>query len=170
MEKTASEPNSDVRIVNLTSVAYKTTPAKIIDFETLKTDQANIGRLVAPGKWARYGQSKLANLLYARSLAKYHPDITTVSIHPGYIRTDLFAETNFIDRLPIVFMARGNWTPVEQGCWNEVWAATTRRENLENGAYYEPVAKKITPSTAAGRDDELAEKLWQWTGKELEAY
>jgi NAD(P)-dependent dehydrogenase (short-subunit alcohol dehydrogenase family) len=170
LEKTAAEPNSDVRIVNLTSVAYRTTVASGIEFDTLKTEQASVGRLTAPGKWARYGQSKLANLLYAQSLAKKYPGITSVSLHPGYIRTELFAQTSFMDRLPVVIMARGNWTPVEEGCWNTVWAATTPKSKLENGAYFEPVAKKITPATSFARDDELAEKLWSWTQKELETF
>ena len=170
MEATRAQPDADVRIVNLTSTAYKTNPVHGIEFDSLKTDQADIGRLVAPGKWARYGQSKLANMLYARLLAKYHPDVMSVAVHPGYIKTDLFSNTSFIDRLPVVAMARGNWTPVEQGCWNQVWAATTARRNLENGAYYEPVAKKTTPSTSFSRDEGLAEKLWVWTQKELERF
>jgi NAD(P)-dependent dehydrogenase (short-subunit alcohol dehydrogenase family) len=170
LEKTAAEPDSDVRIVSLTSVAYKTTPTTGIEFDTLKTEQASIGRLTAPGKWARYGQSKLANLLFPTSLAKKYPSITSVSLHPGYIRTDLFSQTSLMDRIPVIFMAKGNWTPVEEGCWNTVWAATAPKSELENGAYYEPVAKKVKPATAFARDGDLAEKLWDWTQKELEAY
>jgi NAD(P)-dependent dehydrogenase (short-subunit alcohol dehydrogenase family) len=169
LEKTADAPNSDVRIVNLSSVGYKTTPPAGIDFATLKTSQSSIGRLTAPGKWARYGQSKLANLLYARALAKHHPKITSVAVHPGYIRTDLFLQTSVMDRLPVMFMARGKWVPVEQGCWNQTWAATVPKEELMNGAYYEPVAQEVTPETRMGRNDELVERLWEWTEKELKS-
>jgi NAD(P)-dependent dehydrogenase (short-subunit alcohol dehydrogenase family) len=170
LKKTASAPNSDVRVINLSSVGYKTTPSTGIDFATLKTSQPSIGRFTAPGKWARYGQSKLANLLYARTLAQHYPSITSVALHPGYIRTDLFAQTTAFDRLPVVILARGKWVPVEQGCWNQVWAATTPKEKLQNGAYYEPVAEEVVPETKFGRDDELAERLWEWTEKELGAY
>lgn len=170
MEKTASQPGSDVRILSMSSTAYKTTPPTGIQFETLKTDQASIGSLFGPGKWVRYGQSKLANMLYAQALATHHPNIMSVALHPGYIRTDLFSQTSFLDRLPVLVMAGGVWTPVEQGCWNQVWAATTPREKLVNGAYYEPVGKKTVPATSFGKNEKLAEKLWAWTEKKLQAY
>lgn len=41
--------------------------------------------------WAAYAQSKLANLLHARTLAERVKDkgITAVSVHPGWVRTNL---------------------------------------------------------------------------------
>ena len=41
--------------------------------------------------WAAYAQSKLANLLHAKSLAARVGDkgITAVSVHPGWVRTNL---------------------------------------------------------------------------------
>lgn len=38
-----------------------------------------------------YRQSKLANLVYARELAKRYPNITTVSLHPGVVATAMLA-------------------------------------------------------------------------------
>ncbi|KAK9351817.1 hypothetical protein V1523DRAFT_441596 [Lipomyces doorenjongii] len=35
------------------------------------------------GQWLRYGQCKLANILYACELARRYPNITTVSVHPS---------------------------------------------------------------------------------------
>lgn len=40
--------------------------------------------------WARYGQSKLANVLFTRELASRYPSITSVAVHPGVIKTDLY--------------------------------------------------------------------------------
>jgi len=126
-----------------------------------------------PGpRWTRYGQSKLANMLYARELAKRYPSIKTVSVHPGYIKTDLFANTPFLTALPVrlsVPLGPG-WTPVEQGPYNQTWAGTTARANLENGAYYVPIAQKGKLGTAQSRNDQLASELWNWTQKELETY
>jgi NAD(P)-dependent dehydrogenase (short-subunit alcohol dehydrogenase family) len=41
--------------------------------------------------WAAYAQSKLANVLHARSLARLHAaaGVTAVSLHPGWVRTRL---------------------------------------------------------------------------------
>jgi NAD(P)-dependent dehydrogenase (short-subunit alcohol dehydrogenase family) len=39
--------------------------------------------------WMRYGQSKLANLLYTRELAKRYSAITSVLVHPGIAETGL---------------------------------------------------------------------------------
>lgn len=169
MLKTAEQPGSDVRIINLSSTAYKQAPTEGFAFATLKTDQASLGGMVPGGKWGRYGQSKLANLSYAQALAKRFPTIKTVSIHPGYVKTDLFASTSQLTMLPLRFMVPmdGGWTPVEQGCWNQVWAATTARQNLEDGAYYVPVAKKGKLETAQSRDASLSDRLYEWTEKEL---
>jgi NAD(P)-dependent dehydrogenase (short-subunit alcohol dehydrogenase family) len=170
MLRTAEEPNSDVRIINLTSVAYKTTPSNGIDIDTLKTSQAKMGPVFPPRKWVRYGQSKLANLLYAQELARRYPGITSVSVHPGYVRTDLFASTTFFDRIPVYVMGAGQWLSVAEGPYNQTWAATTKKENLENGGYYEPVAKKGKLATKHSTDRELAERLWEWTEAELKDY
>jgi NAD(P)-dependent dehydrogenase (short-subunit alcohol dehydrogenase family) len=51
MLKTASQPNSDVRIVNLSSVAHTTTPTSGIEFAKLKTKGANYGSFYNPNKW-----------------------------------------------------------------------------------------------------------------------
>lgn len=167
--KTAKEPISDVRIINMSSIAYKQAPKEGIAFDSIKTGQEGLGSMIPGGRWARYGQSKLANMLYARELAKRYPSIKTVSIHPGYIKTDLFAGVPFATTLPLMVMVpmTEGWTPVEQGSYNQTWAGTTARSNLEDGAYYVPIAKKGKLETSQSRDDKLAARLWDWTENEL---
>lgn len=170
MLETAAQSSSDVRIINLTSIAYKTVPSSGIEFATLKTDQSSLDRFYEPSKWVRYGQSKLANMLYARELARRCPSITSVSVHPGFIKTELHGNEGFIDRQIVSILSRGNWTPLEEGSYNQTWAATTAKENLENGAYYEPVSVKGELAIAQARDAKLAEKLWTWTEEQLARY
>ena len=170
MRQTASNPDADVRIIILSSIAYKQAPKVGIAFSTLKSSQDSLGGLIPGGKWTRYGQSKLANMLYARSLAKHYPEITTVAVHPGYIKTDLFASVSFLEGLPVRVMAAGNWTTVAEGPYNQLWAGTTERRNLENGAYYVPIARKGELETRQARDEILVERLWEWTEKELETF
>lgn len=172
LQRTAEEPNSDVRIINMSSVAYTNATSEGIAFDTLKTPQAKLGGMIPGPTWARYGQSKLANMLYARELAKHYPQIKTVAIHPGFIKTDLFSQTSFLmTQFFRVYVPAGEgWTPVSQGPYNQTWAGTTAKQNLESGTYYVPLAKKGQLKTAAARDDKLASKLWDWTQKELQQW
>jgi NAD(P)-dependent dehydrogenase (short-subunit alcohol dehydrogenase family) len=171
LRKTAAEPNSDVRIVNLSSIAYEQAPSCGIEFSTLRTTQSSLGMPLLPGhKWSRYGQSKLANMLYADALAKQYPEITSVSIHPGVIRTDLFNSIDFLTALPVLVINIGNWTPVEEGCYNQVWAATCDKSALKSGEYYVPLCTVGKRTTRQAKDAKLVDELWTWTQKALESF
>ncbi|GAB1207880.1 hypothetical protein APSETT445_006615 [Aspergillus pseudonomiae] len=73
---------------------YQLHPSGGIVFDDLKHTQ-DYGVF---GSWRRYGQSKLANILYARELARRYPDITTVSVHPGVITTGLVENLGWAHR------------------------------------------------------------------------
>jgi NAD(P)-dependent dehydrogenase (short-subunit alcohol dehydrogenase family) len=158
--RTADLPNSDVRIVSVTSEAFSVAPGRTIAFDTLRTTQSGFFRI------ARYGQSKLANLLYARELARRYPQLTSVSVHPGAVKTEGFAKLSFaVTIICYVTNPFSMMTPV-QGAENQLWAATSDKNKMENGAYYTPVGVRgATPSK-----DELVRRLWEWTDKELEGY
>ena len=165
LQSTSKLPGADVRVINMTSVAYKQAPSQGIDFATLKTDQANLGLF---GKWARYGQSKLAQLLYTDELARRYPEITWVSVHPGYIFTGLFDGASFLTKLPVLIMSIGSRTPVEKGHFAQCWAATAPK--VVSGGYYEPIGVEGKRATALARDRELAGRLWEWTQEELKGW
>ncbi|KAI9644743.1 hypothetical protein NHQ30_006770 [Ciborinia camelliae] len=59
LEKTASQPGADVRIIMVTSLAFKGALSGGIQFDKLQTEKD----LPMLGSWLRYDQSKLANLL-----------------------------------------------------------------------------------------------------------
>jgi NAD(P)-dependent dehydrogenase (short-subunit alcohol dehydrogenase family) len=169
MLDTASQPSSDVRIVNLASVAYQSAPPSGIEFAKLKTKDANYGPFYSPNKWLCYGQSKLANILYAKELAARYPSITSVAVHPGFIRTGLHAHESWVDR-QIVNLIADKWVEKEQGAWTQTWAATAGKSQVTSGKYYEPVGVETVPTTKPGKDAELAKRLWEWTEKELESW
>lgn len=63
--KTAkSSVDADVRIVSVSSRGHHFAPRQGIVFESLKTEAQSLGPV------GRYAQSKLANVLFARQLAK----------------------------------------------------------------------------------------------------
>ena len=70
------------RIVNVSSIAHAMT--KGINFDDINSEKSY-------SAWTAYGQSKLANILFTRSLARRleGTTVTTTSLHPGTIRTEL---------------------------------------------------------------------------------
>lgn len=163
--QTASLPNADIRIVILASIAYTLHPQGGIIFKDLKTTQ----EMTLGGTLQRYGQSKLANILYARSLAKRYPEIMSVAIHPGVVSTGLVANLSWWKKALVYLSEWGRIKEPKDGIVNQVWAATGERSGIVSGGYYEPVGM-------VGREDKvsssevLAEELWKWTEKELDGY
>ena len=158
----------DVRLVVLSSFGHTMHPLGGIQFNKL-------GMADAGTKWQRYGQSKLADILLAKGMAKRYPQITSVSVHPGLVRTELGGRVERSMLTPLLRLMR--YTPLyqsaEKGAYNTLWAATTPKANLENGGYYEPVGKTPgKPTSYSGvadicSDEGLADKLWEWTENEL---
>jgi hypothetical protein len=164
--ETAKEPGADVRVVNLSSEGHRLAVSKGIEFDQQALEKENT--------WRRYGASKLANVLFARELAARYPQITSVSLHPGVILTDLFStlRANIFLRVGLwiygivgMFLP-GHYSSPEGGALNTTWCATVDKSELENGAYYKPVGAKSAGSGSA-RDQGLQKKLWEWTEGEL---
>lgn len=173
LEKTAKSqgPNADIRIVVLTSLGFQASamiPGGIM-FDTLKSAQAEPGG-EDMNKWLRYGQSKLANIHFTRELARRYPNITPVVVHPGTVWTDLIHRLSEKDK-KFVEDSNDIIVPAEVGAYNTVWAATTDKKNLKNGGLYMPVGKPgDDKEISQSLDKELAERLWEWTEKEIEPF
>lgn len=163
LQKTA-EKTGDTRIVYLTSTGFMYPFPGGIVFDGVKTTQD-----FGPGsQWARYGQSKLANVIYAAELARRYPSITSVSIHPGVVKTDLIGRLKPEEK-DLVHQVSKVIVEPEEGVYNTCWCATTEKSNIKNGELYLPVGQP-GEHTKESLDKELAEKLWTWTEKELESY
>lgn len=88
----------------LVSSGSATSPSRVVVLTSTAHDMGKIddkdlhyrhGRKY--GNWSAYGQSKLANLLFAKSLADKFKlagsPVTAVSVHPGVIQTNLWRST-----------------------------------------------------------------------------
>ena len=157
--RTAETPNSDVRIVNLSSLGYRVVPSGGIHFQDLRTTQENLG---PASVWVRYGQSKLANILYAKELARRYPSITSVSVHPGVALTDIVTKLSFFKRWLVYVTNLGNVKTPREVAKNQLWAATGEKGELENGGFYEPIAV-VGGQTKYSKSEKLAWELWVWT-------
>ncbi|KAJ2899210.1 NAD(P)-binding protein [Zalerion maritima] len=169
LEKTASasQPGVDARarVVCLSSYGHVSAPKpEGIRFGSLRTEADDLG------PYGRYGQSKLANVLWTRQMARLYPQFTFASIHPGVVRTNLMNNATGSSCAVRVLgkVATKLVTPVDQGARNQLWASVAT-EGIESGEYYEPVGIGGM-ATELGRDMDLAEKLWDWTEKELEPW
>ena len=58
---------------------------------------------------------------------------------------------------------------IPDGTKNQLWAASAPNSDIENGAYYVPVASKNAGSALA-RNEKLAEELWAWTTGEIKKH
>ncbi|KAF4625177.1 hypothetical protein G7Y89_g12993 [Cudoniella acicularis] len=166
--KTSELPDSDVRIVSLSSMGWRSHPRGGVVFDELKTTQEGF-----MGSFIRYGQSKLANIVYASELSKRYPSITSVSIHPSVVTTTLVNDLSAARRALVYVGCYVQGVAVvkpEEGVLSQLWvAAGAHKNDLVNGAFYMPVGilsnnllDKVAKSEAFG------EKLWDWTAKALD--
>ncbi|KAJ9148791.1 NAD(P)-binding protein [Coniochaeta hoffmannii] len=163
LRATAARPEKpDVRVVVLTSAGMGMAPSSGFDESWLRTD----GRAVAT--WTRYGQSKLANALMARELARRCPEITVAAVHPGTVNTalgDPLKQSGILGRAVLLLASPFLATP-EDGAKNQLWAAVS--QNVKSGEYYMPVGVVgWGRGTTNARNDELARRVWEWTEGEL---
>ena len=89
--------------------------------------------------WESYAQSKLANLLHAKALAKRleDTDVTAVSVHPGWVRTNLARHSmplwlqNYVMR---PFMGLIGMIEPWEGAQSSLYAVLA--DDVDPGAYY----------------------------------
>lgn len=165
--KTAVLPGADVRVVALSSIAHVT--AGGIQFAGLKSADGGLAT-----NMTRYGQSKLANILFVRELQRRYGGrgVTAVVVHPGIVRTELYRSV-FGGWWGVGNVVKVFYTSVADGAKGQLWAAVGRKGDgvgeVRGGVYYTPVGVP-EQCTNASKDPELAAKLWDWTEKELEGY
>lgn len=108
---------------------------------------------------AVYGQSKLANILFTRELARRlaADGIVVNAMHPGIVASGFASHGPFY--LPFVYwlMRPLSLTP-EQGADTALWLATAAEAGSVSGGYF--VKRRPGKLSAAARDDEAARRLW----------
>ncbi len=144
------------RVVMVSSGAHRMAPEMGIDFEDLDGKQRY-------DPWANYGQSKLANILFARSLQQRFEGTSKVasSLHPGVIQTNLGRndpegiKTFFENADPATIKT------IPQGAATQCLLAARPDAKDAAGRYYSDC--KPAKASKLAKDDALAEKLWKTT-------
>ncbi|OJA11959.1 hypothetical protein AZE42_08067 [Rhizopogon vesiculosus] len=160
LDQTAAEPNSDVRIVIVSSDVQRIvsgTP-RFRNLDDLNTEYKDV---LFPA-FARYCMTKFANTLYAselqRRLTATGSRITVMSLHPGgvctYFNQPSIPYYQFILK-PIMFLL---FPHPDKGAYNSVFAAASEEVAKERekfrGAYLKPVGK-VSKLTKMARDEGL---------------
>ncbi len=110
--------------------------------------------------WRAYANSKLANILFTRELARRldGTGATANCAHPGVVRTGFGREARLPLRLGLT-LARPFLLSPQRGADTIVYLATSPEVSTATGGYY--VKRRRREPSAAARDDDAARRLWQ---------
>ncbi|XP_031439570.1 retinol dehydrogenase 12 [Clupea harengus] len=135
------------RVINLASVAHLLGKINFEDVNSAKSYHST----------RSYAQSKLANVLFSRELARRVEDlgITVYAVDPGVVHTEIFRHMRRYLQVLVKTCSIFLRTPAE-GSYTTLFCAVT--PDLESGGYYSDCAP-ATCSRAAS-DDRSACKLW----------
>jgi NAD(P)-dependent dehydrogenase (short-subunit alcohol dehydrogenase family) len=143
------------RVVSLTSIA-----ARGGDGARLLANLA--GQDIRYSPMGVYGDSKLADLLLIKGLAKrLPPNVEAFAVHPGVIATPL---AKGMGTLGAVFLAVSKvlgplfLKTVPQGAATTIYAATAPELARQSGAYLADC--RVAKPVAAALDDTLVERVW----------
>lgn len=147
------------RVVNVSSGAYK---AGKIHFE-----DPHLHKGYNPIK--SYAQSKLANVLFTRALARKMSgtSVTVNCLHPGAVGTSIGVDRNtgfgtrimaFVGKLPFFLSP-------EEGAQTAVYLATSPEVVGITGRYYYQQKEQQLKANAV--DDASAERFWTWSEEQV---
>ncbi|MCD2198362.1 SDR family oxidoreductase [Halobacterium sp. KA-4] len=156
--------SGQARVVTQSSMAHESGE---IDFEDLQHEQEY-------DKWEAYGQSKLANVLFAyeldRRLRAANASVTSVACHPGFAATNLQLRGPEAEgsRLRLLAMKAANAVlaqSAEAGAWPLLYAAT--HPSIDGGEYVGPGGllnmrghPEEQQSSERSQDEATARRLW----------
>lgn len=151
------------RIVIVSSNAHKRAPAAGIEFDNLS---AEFGYFFMK----QYGQTKLANHLFTRSLARRVASTGTTanSLHPGRVYTNIFHNLPLPLRLAIDVIAKRNMKDVHTGASTMCYLAAHPEVKGITGRYF--ADNKESPVGRHMEDDSMAERLWSVSESLTRAY
>jgi NAD(P)-dependent dehydrogenase (short-subunit alcohol dehydrogenase family) len=109
-----------------------------------------------------YANSKLANILFTRELARRldGTGVTANCAHPGVVRTGFGRDASPLLRIGIT-IARPFMLSPRRGADTIVYLASSPEVAGQSGGYY--VKRERREPSAAARDDSAARKLWEIT-------
>ncbi|KAG7336116.1 hypothetical protein KOW79_000809 [Hemibagrus wyckioides] len=141
--------SAPARIVTVSSMAHK--------WGTINLDDLNSEKSYDKSK--AYSQSKLANVLFTRYLAKklQGTGVTTYVLHPGVVQTELWRHLNQPQQAAMWLIKPFTKTSL-QGAQTTIYCAVAPELETESGNYYSDCA--AASCSSAAMDDDMAQRLW----------
>ncbi|MEO0472582.1 MAG: oxidoreductase [Bacteroidota bacterium] len=149
------EASKGSRVVTLSSIAHR---GATIDFDNFRLEKEYV-------KWREYGQSKLADIMFAlefdKRLRGNGNQLLSLAAHPGFSKTDLQVHMDKDQLASLELMT------AKEGAQPSL--AACLREDAQGGQYWGPDGpneQKGKPALAkidaAALDEHLNAKLWDW--------
>uniref|UniRef100_UPI00358F0DE3 retinol dehydrogenase 12-like isoform X2 n=1 Tax=Myxine glutinosa TaxID=7769 RepID=UPI00358F0DE3 len=148
--------SSPARIVNVSSVVHKWGH---INFDDLQSEKSYNGK-------SAYCQSKLANVLFTRELARriHGSDVTANCLHPGVVQTEVIRHIPICQTL-MHFVAFWFKTPAE-GAQTTIFCAVAPELATVSGIYFSDCVPAAMGSSA--NDKQAASHLWDISCRQLD--
>jgi retinol dehydrogenase 12 len=139
--------SAPARIVNVSSIGHYR--AQGIDYDAVRQPTRSVTGL------PEYSVSKLGNVLHAQELARRldGEGITTYSLHPGAIASDIWRRVPW----PVRPLIKQRMRSPAEGARTSLYCATSPEAATESGHYYDECRRK-EPSAVA--TPQLAAELW----------
>jgi NAD(P)-dependent dehydrogenase (short-subunit alcohol dehydrogenase family) len=152
--------NAPARIITTTSDAHKGAQ--------IPWDDLNAERSYGARGFRRYGQTKLANILFTAELARRleGTGVTANCFHPGTVATGFNRNNSAVMRF-VMTAIRPFLRKPEKGADTLVWLADSEEAGSENGGYF--VDRKREQPDAPARDMDAARRLWEVSEQQLRA-
>jgi NAD(P)-dependent dehydrogenase (short-subunit alcohol dehydrogenase family) len=144
----------DGRVVVLSSAAHGSAPSGGIQFDNLSGEKGYFS-------WLAYGQSKLANLLFAKELSRRFAGTrkTANAVHPGVIATNLTRSLPGIARVAMTVASPLAFKNAAQGAATQCYVAVHPQIEGVTGEYFADC--NVARSSRFSRDPALAKRLWE---------
>lgn len=145
---------NDGRVVMLSSSAHSMAPKVGIEFDNLSGDKNYAA-------WKAYGQSKIANLFFAKELAARFKGTKKLAfaVHPGVIQTNLGRHMPSIANVVFGLVGPIFLKSIPQGAATQCYVAISPNVVENNGEYFADV--NVKKPIAIAEDATIAKKLWE---------
>lgn len=156
------------RLRTSTRARIVTTSSAAHEGARIPFDDLNAQRSWGGFGFPRYGETKLANILFTLELARRleGTGVTANCFHPGFVATGFNRNNGVVMRIGMA-ISRPFARSAEKGAETLVWLVDSEAAGETSGGYFFD-EHLVTPSAAA-RDREAASRLWQVSEAEIQA-
>jgi NAD(P)-dependent dehydrogenase (short-subunit alcohol dehydrogenase family) len=157
--------SAPARVITTASDAAKNAQIPFDDLDATAAYSRGIG----PGRgFRRYGQTKLANIVFTAELARrlQGSGVTAYSFHPGTVATNFNHNNGALMGLAMAVIKPFSRSPAK-GAETLVWLAEAPEAALDSGGFY--FDKKNVPVPPGAAVDGVGAGLWELSEKQVEA-